>query len=307
MQRVMRLAHCPASRFKLWRRRGLAMYGVLLAFCCGWHPSAIPGQGGLAAAGRAAQAAEPITPKEDVLVLFNGRDLEGFYTYLQDTKYEDPRQVFTVHDGLLHISGDGYGYLATRQTYRDYHLVAEFRWGERTWGSRAQATKDAGILLHATGPDGNAGPWMASIEFQIIQGGVGDFILVGGKYADGTPITVSLTCEVAHDRDGETVWSRGGERTTFTSGRINWFGRDPDWKDILGFRGRDDVEQPDGQWNRLEVICEGGRITNIVNGVVVNEGFDAQPTAGKILFQSEGAELFFRKIELWPLGVQPTP
>jgi hypothetical protein len=34
---------------------------------------------------------------------------------------------------------------------------------------------------------------------------------------------------------------------------------------------------------------------------VVNAGTSASLTRGKILFQSEGAELFFRKIELTPL------
>ena len=38
-----------------------------------------------------------------------------------------------------------------------------------------------------------------------------------------------------------------------------------------------------------------------VNGKVVNEGSAASLTCGKILFQSEGAEVFFRNIELRPL------
>jgi hypothetical protein len=65
------------------------------------------------------------------------------------------------------------------------------------------------------------------------------------------------------------------------------------------------VESPDGQWTRMDVICDGGTITNIVNGVVVNQAFDAQPSAGKIQIQTELAEIFFRKIELWPLGQAP--
>lgn len=242
-----------------------------------------------------------IRPTE-VIALFNGRDLSGFYTWLNDTKYEDPRKVFTVTDGMLHISGDGFGYICTREAYRDYHLVAEFRWGERTWRQRKDRARDSGILVHCVGPDGNAGgTWMASIEYQIIEGGVGDFILVGGKYEDGSPVPVSLTCEVAKDRDGEWVWHPGGQRQTFTRGRINWYGRDVDWKDVLGFRGRDDVESPLGEWTRCEIVCDGGHIRSYVNGKLVNEGFDAFPSAGKILFQTEGAELFFRKIELHPL------
>ena len=82
------------------------------------------------------------------------------------------------------------------------------------------------------------------------------------------------------------------------SGRINWFGRDPEWRDMLGFRGAKDVEKPAGQWNRLECICDGDKITNVLNGTVVNVGTKASHTKGKILFQSEGAEVYFRKIDL---------
>lgn len=249
-----------------------------------------------------ASAKEPICPKDETIQLFNGRDLSGWYTYLKDTKYEDPRKVFTVHDGMVHISGDGLGCITTKEAYRDYHLVAEWKWGERTWGNRKKATKDSGILVHCTGRDGGySGIWMASIEAQIIQGGCGDFIVVAGNNEDGSPVPLSITAEVVKDRDGEPVWHKGGERQTFTKGRVNWYGRDPDWKDTLGFRGPQEVEKPDGEWNRMEVICDGDRITVLVNGVVVNEAFDVVPHAGKIIVQTELAEIYFRKIELQPL------
>ncbi|MBL8828630.1 MAG: DUF1080 domain-containing protein [Planctomycetaceae bacterium] len=244
-------------------------------------------------------AAEPITPTT-VIKLFNGQDLTGWYTWLQDTKYEDPRKVFTVHDGLLHVSGDGLGCLTTKQDYRDYRLVAEFKWGPRTWHGRKEKTKDSGILIHSFGEDGAYnGIWMKSIEAQVIEGGCGDFIVVAGQGA--TPETLNVVCETAKDRDGETIWQKGGERKTVARGRVNWFGRDPDWKDVLGFRGKNDVEKPDGEWNRMEVICEGGKITNIVNGVVVNQALDCMPKSGKIQIQTELAEVFYRTFELHPL------
>ncbi len=247
------------------------------------------------------RADEPITPTE-VIKLFNGENLENWYTWLRDTKLEDPRNVFTVKDGLLHISGDGLGAITTHKEYTNYRLVTEWKWGERTWGNRKQATKDSGILVHGIGPDGGYnGIWLCSIEAQIIEGGCGDFIVVAGKLEDGSPAPLSITANVVQDRDGEYVWSREGQPRTFTSGRVNWFGRDPDWKDELGFRGKQDVEKPDGEWNRMEVICDGDRITNIVNGVVVNEAYNVTPTAGKIQIQSELAEIIFRKIELHPL------
>jgi hypothetical protein len=244
----------------------------------------------------------PITPTSGVLKLFNGQNLDGLYTYFRDTKLEDPRHVVTVHDGLLHISGDGVGGVSTRREYRDYHMICEFRWGPRTWGARTNRTKDSGALVHCQGPEGGyAGIWMESIEAQIIQGGTGDFIVVRGT----GQVQPRLTAEVTKDRDGENVWCSGGQKQVFTSGRVNWFGRDPDWADVLGFRGKNDVESPADQWTRMDVICRGDRITILVNGVKVNEAFDVYPAAGKLTLQSEMAEIFFRRWELWPLDKAP--
>src|SRR5688572_27725700 len=110
--------------------------------------------------------------RADPLPLFNGKDLTGLETWLKDTKRDDPRKVFRVKDGVLHISGDGFGYVATEKEHRDYHLVVEFKWGDKTDGGKY--VRNSGILLHATGPHGGAaGTWMASIECQLAQGCVG--------------------------------------------------------------------------------------------------------------------------------------
>ena len=55
----------------------------------------------------------------------------------------------------------------------------------------------------------------------------------------------------------------------------------------------------------MEVVCDGDKVTNYVNGVKVNEGFNANPSSGKILIQTEMAELYVRKWEIWPLGKAP--
>ncbi|MBI3467163.1 MAG: DUF1080 domain-containing protein [Planctomycetes bacterium] len=247
---------------------------------------------------------------QETIQLFNGRDLRNFYTWLVDLKYEDPDRVFSVVDTIdgasaIRVSGKHYGAFITKEEFSDYHLVTEFRWGLLTWGGRRDRTKDSGILLHCQGPDGNTGkdfngPWMQSVECQIIEGGTGDFILVGGHDKEGNHMTPALTV-TARKEGNENIYDPDAEPREFPGGRINWFGRDPEWKDVLGFRGKYDVESPDGQWTRLEVICEGDTITNIVNGKVVNKGTKSTLARGKIIFQSEGAEILFRRIDLIPL------
>ena len=45
----------------------------------------------------------------------------------------------------------------------------------------------------------------------------------------------------------------------------------------------------------------GDKVKYLVNAIVVNDRSQANPTRGKILLQSEGAEVYFRNIELRPL------
>ncbi len=239
---------------------------------------------------------EAIAPKE-TMPLFNGRDLDGWYTFLRANKYADPKGVFTVKDGVLRISGEEWGGIATRRMYRDYHLVVEWKWGGPAHGDRATKARDSGILVHGVGEDGEAGgQWLESIESQIIEGGAGDILMVAGKRAPW------MTAKVRQGRGSELYWDEAnGTPTARDRGRFNWYGRDPEWKDVLGFRGKEDVEAPAGEWNRQEVICDGDTVRNIVNGKVVNYATDSSHSFGKIQLQSEGAEIWIRRVEIGPV------
>jgi len=256
--------------------------------------------------------ASPTTAQsDDVVHLFNGKDLSSFYTWLVNDHRADPDKVFTVVENVdgapaIRISGQTFGGITTCETYDTYRLVVEFKWGSMTWKPRGDRARDSGVLIHCQGPDGNTGktfngPWMRSIEAQIIEGGVGDFLLVQGYEPDGTRISPQMTAAHTLDRDGEFVFDSKGTPRVFSNGdRINWSGRDPDWTDRLGYRGAHEVEKPAGEWNRLEVVVERDRITNILNGVIVNVGVDPSYTSGKIMIQSEGAELYVRRVDLYP-------
>jgi 3-keto-disaccharide hydrolase len=265
----------------------------------------------LTAVVRSAQTPPAAIAPSTTIKLFDGHSLANFETWLVDHHEADPERVFTVVDQIdgapaLRISGKVWGGLLSKQSYRDYRLIVEFRWGGVTWGDRKDRARDSGILLHAQGRPGNTksdfnGPWLRSLEFQIIEGGVGDFISVAGFADDGEQIRPSMTFRVRKDRDGEDVYDPKGEPKVVSSGRVNWWGRSEDWQDRLGFRGPEDVESAGLEWTRLEAIVEKGNLQYFVNGKLVNAGVDASLTEGKIMIQSEGAEIYVRRVDLEPL------
>ena len=249
--------------------------------------------------GGMARAAEtPPTTRQ----LFNGTNLAGFTSWLVDTKHADPMQVFKITHGMLRISGDGLGYLATTGEFRDYLLVVEFKWGATNshWGDRIGKARDSGLFLHATGPHGNShdgrGAFMAAIECNIFEGATGDFLLIRGTNSHGAPIhpRISYAGSARQDADRFRWFEPKGETWLLERwGRVNWIRKSERWRDEFGFRGNRDVEVRAGEWNRLEIICHGTRIRVELNGLLVNEAFDVFPDAGKILLQCEGSEIFF--------------
>lgn len=267
---------------------------------------------GMAAAGAAlipsaaAFAQTATTPKGSVK-LFNGKDLSGLTTWLKGHgKNSDPTKVFTVEDGVMRVTGEIFGAVITDRPYENYRTVVEWKWGEKTWPPRPNGARDAGLLLHCYEDDGGyRGEWPESLEFQIYEGAVGDFIQMGLK----NPVNITLEGEMGADKLFHYVPGKPAtERATVLDGKptgityiVPHLNRDPEWKSVKGFAGKGDAEKPFGEWNTIEAICDGDTVTNIVNGRVVNKATNVTPRKGRIAFQSEGAEIFLRRWELFPL------
>jgi hypothetical protein len=75
-----------------------------------------------------------------------------------------------------------------------------------------------------------------------------------------------------------------------------------------------DNEKPNGEWNTVELIAFGNDAIHIVNGKVVmrlygavkiNADLPTPVTSGPIILQSEGAELFYRDIQVRPITAIP--
>ena len=223
----------------------------------------------------------PDIPKHKAaIVLFDGRNLDQFDTFLPSTGLNsDPNRIFTVEDRVVHVSGTEMGYFITKKEFKNYYLRAEFKWGEGTFGTRAGQARDSGILYNIQGPNK---VWPRSVEFQINEGCTGDFWMT----------------------DGAAITGRNGVRVTGPEGKaskIDRFNKGV-FKNVTGYRDpTNELEKPHGEWNVVELVNRDGHVWQYVNGKLANEGTDAFPSDGKILFQSEGAEVFFRDIKLYPL------
>jgi hypothetical protein len=231
--------------------------------------------------------------------LFDGENLDHWYTFLRDRgRNEDPKNVFQVNDGILTITGEEWGCITTINPYDNYILKTSFRWDGETYGDRKEKARDSGILIHSNGEDGGYNrTWMYGIEVQIIEGGTGDFLVVG----DGTD-TFGLSAPVAEELQGSSyLYEAGASLQRINGGRINWYGRSPRWTDTIGFRGKKEVENKVGKWNELEIQAWEGNIAVFLNGKLVNFATDVVPEFGRIQVQSEGATIDFKEITLYPL------
>jgi hypothetical protein len=195
---------------------------------------------------------------QQFMPLFNGKSLDGWYSFLKTNGKNDPDTVFSVKDGLLKITGKEFGYIVTEKSFTNFHLITEFKWGEKKYPPRENRVRDNGILYHVVAADK---VWPRSIECQIQEADCGDFWLI----------------------DSVTIVTDTGRTAPTRNTRIV---------------KKKDNEKPTGEWNRIEVISKDGRCTHIVNGVIVNEGTEASLRSGRILIQSEGAEIFYRRIDI---------
>lgn len=192
--------------------------------------------------------------------LFNGKNLDGWHTFLKDIGTADPNHNFNVEDGMLHVIGKDLGYAITEKPYSNYHLKVDFKWGERKWGSRVNLVRDAGVCYNipVNEPDSI---WPQSIECQVQEGDVGDFWLLGFS----------------------TIKVKGVQNKPANHTRMIKYA---------------DAEKPSGQWNTVEIISYNGKCVHIVNGVIVNVGEDASIKNGRILLQSEYAEIYYRNVKI---------
>jgi 3-keto-disaccharide hydrolase len=252
--------------------------------------------------------------------LWNGKNLDGWTTWMQapsptsdvpglkrdaDGKYleaigsgRDPLNVFTVAQDVdgrsaIRISGEAFGELRTKASFSNYHLKFQFKWGEKKWPprDRADTRRDSGLLYHVHAEPGAEGrTWARSVELQIQEGDVGDLYAVGSAIAVRSTVRRG-TNPAVYDYDPKGEWFFFSQ-SHGSSGRCV---KQPD------------NEKPTGEWNTVELVAFGKDSIHIVNGKVVMRLHDplridtdlpTSVTSGPIILQSEGAEVFYRDIQV---------
>jgi hypothetical protein len=263
--------------------------------------------------------------------LFNGRDFAGWSTFMaapppetdvpglkRDEKgaylepigfNRDPLHVFIIEtvDGrpAIHVSGAGFGVLTTDETFANFHLRMQVKWGEKKWGYKrtTHAALDAGLLYFARGPAGiDHATWPRCLEFQIQEKDFGDLFALGMTEVTGN---TRIVPDTVNGRQTKTYfYDPRGTPIVFVA------------KPPIGNRLRriEDMEQPHGEWNTLDLVCFGDSSIHIVNGKVVNRLYHAQIPdgsalttldSGQICLQTEGGEVYYRDIEVQPITAVP--
>lgn len=188
----------------------------------------------------------------------------------------DPSGVYSLVtlDGepAIRISGEVWGALISKREFCNFRLQAEFKWGSAVWPPLS--AQDSGIMFLSTGPLGavnaggdalsdpiGSGGFMVAPEYQIAAGDVGSLYNLG-------PVAFSAENAGEH-RDAPGVWN------TIEISLV-------DDRASLSLNGQ-------------ETVRASGFVLNWPN----EPAFELR--CGKLQLQSEGAEIFFRRVQIEPL------
>jgi hypothetical protein len=248
--------------------------------------------------------------------LFNGKDLSGWDTYLgpkMDAKMQkipgtavglnkDPDKVFTVvqYEGkpAIRISGVTGGGISTTDSFENYHLRMQMKWGPGNPWNRERA--DSGVLYHAGGDHGLDGDfWMRSVEYQVMPGMTADLITILGVVSDVNSSPSADGKSFVYDPNGQVRTFSREKAVPNSGGRV---ARLPSYSN------------PETDWVTLEIYTFGQNAVHLVDGKVVlriqnirlHENGTTRPlTSGKLQIQSEGSEVYYRNLELRPIKEIP--
>ena len=200
---------------------------------------------------------------QNTTTLFDKKNLADWdFHAVENVKVED---VFSfAEDGRLLCKGQPFGYLATKESYKNFTLALEWRWSE---GSQPT---NSGIFVKITDIIPAPAFLPKSVEVQLQNRNAGDlWAFYGRTIAEPAP----RLRNAENDRIGK----------------------------FMGTQKLLMAEKDPGQWNTMEILCFERLIVVTVNGKIVNWTTGAEAIAGRVGFQSEGGPVEFRNAVLTTL------
>ncbi|MBA4317094.1 MAG: DUF1080 domain-containing protein [Flavobacterium sp.] len=187
--------------------------------------------------------------------------MNDWYAFTKSsTERIEPSKVYEFTDGMIRMHGDNIGYLMTQKSYKNFELSLEFRWNMEEKFHRGDSKKNSGVMYNIP-VDSPDNIWPKGIQFQIKENTTGDFIFLD-----------RVTAKV----NGK--WIEAGASVTSAKFSSN--------------------ENSYGQWNTILIKSFNGKITQYLNGKLVNECVEASSLEGKISLNYEGSPIDFRNIQL---------
>ena len=223
------------------------------------------GQGGNRRSGNAPMPQGPVNA-EGAIDLFASKNLDDWDFFLLDGAKKEDSFSFT-NEGILRCTGKPFGWLCTKEKYRDFKLTVQWRWPEGV------EPTNSGVFLRINGE--STGSFLPrTVEAQLKHGDAGDLWTFFGMGFAG------------HDKARFTHKTPGDNVTG----------------ELRGIKKLVNAERPAGRWNTFDIVCQGGTIVVSVNGTIVNWTKDFEDVAGAVGLQSEGGPIEFRNFFITPLS-----
>jgi 3-keto-disaccharide hydrolase len=175
------------------------------------------------------------------------------------------QSTWSVQDGMLICTGNPTGELRTDRMYQNFILEVEWR--------HMKPKGNAGIFVWADDITARGVPFHRGIEVQVLE----------NAYGNSDNHTTHGDIFPIHGATMTPVNGRGGSRAFPTESRSN----------------------PSPEWNHYRIVCNKGEISLAVNGKVVTQGQDCNPSNGYICVESEGGVAHYRNMRIKELPDTP--
>ena len=216
-----------------------------------------------------AMAQEKAPAQDGWINLFEGKTLADFDCYLDDNGVKE--NVYTLEDGILKVSGNPYGWLSPKGTYRNFIFETEIFY------PTDDPKANSGIFIRIAEPENRPTPLFLPpcVECQLQTQNIGHLFAFHGHTLIGASDRYSY--RERKEFDGKAA---------------------PELHKLLHVKNAQ--VGADG-WNKLAIFCHEDLVTVFLNGQAVNWACNVTNAAGRIGFQSEGGQVWFRNARIKPM------